>query len=254
MQIRGYETDPLTPGERLLEHPGFWAAYLHGLCETQDEDIPEPEAFGIDPADFEEACLRLYDAEAWPVFRIPFGDGHEVVVLCRNLDDDMGLELFVRHPEWDRVGELATLDGHQAGPGLAWRELVHIAAKAGMEAENGVGAPEARLLLLLPSLGDADLPGEAKETVTAALTAVGMPEDLAPDIARRLLVDHPMWEPATWEEPGEGSAARILQCDEPMSPRHGIQLAQGITEEQSGRLARALGSRTGSGTETGKTG
>ncbi|MCM2416604.1 hypothetical protein [Streptomyces sp. RKAG293] len=33
----------------------------------------------------------------------------------------------------------------------------------------------------------------------------------------------------------------ILYCDEPGSPRCGIRLAQGITRDQSNRLAQALG-------------
>ena len=37
------------------------------------------------------------------------------------------------------------------------------------------------------------------------------------------------------------AAAGILECNLSPSPRHGIRLAQGITREQSDRLARALG-------------
>ncbi|GGZ49784.1 hypothetical protein GCM10010387_50080 [Streptomyces inusitatus] len=70
----------------------------------------------------------------------------------------------------------------------------------------------------------------------------------APRLAQALLRDHPLWEPASWETPAASplSGSRvpfpgILHCDEPGSPRFGIHLAQGITRDQSDRLARALG-------------
>ncbi|WP_229869333.1 hypothetical protein [Streptomyces inusitatus] len=159
MLIDGFEKAPLVAGEELLVLPGFWAAYLLWLCRTGEED-PEPEWFGADEADTDAAYEALNDEGRWPVFRIPFSDGHTAVVLACNHADDAGTEYFVSHPAWDRNGYLATIDGHQAGPGLSWRELTHIANTPDPHAP-GVQAPYARLLLLLPALGDADLPGEA---------------------------------------------------------------------------------------------
>lgn len=136
MLIKGYDEEPLAFREDLLDAPGFWAAYLGWLCQTENDEIPDPYFFGIDPADFEEAYADLHGYESWPVFRIPFGSGHEVVVFFRNFEEDEGLELLVRHPEWDRHGFLATLDGHQAGPGLSWRELVYIAGHPDADGEG----------------------------------------------------------------------------------------------------------------------
>jgi len=126
--IDGFEDAPLVAGEELLSLPGFWAAYLMWLCETE-EDEPDPAWFGVDEADVDAAYEALADAERWPVFRIPFGEDHTAVVLARNLADDAGTEYLVTHPSWGRLGHLATLDGHQAGPGLSWRELIHIAVR-----------------------------------------------------------------------------------------------------------------------------
>ncbi|MFI9569104.1 hypothetical protein [Streptomyces rishiriensis] len=39
---RGFEDDPLVAGEELRELPGFWAAQLMWLSETQEHDaVPE---------------------------------------------------------------------------------------------------------------------------------------------------------------------------------------------------------------------
>ncbi|MFD9407043.1 hypothetical protein ACFWBN_08440 [Streptomyces sp. NPDC059989] len=82
----------------------------------------------------------------------------------------------------------------------------------------------------------------------SALTQAGVAAGEVPRLARALLLDHPLWEPAAWAMPApsplSGSRAHfpgILHCDEPGSPRCGIHLAQGITRDHSDRLARALG-------------
>lgn len=250
--LRGYENDPLVAGEGLLERPGFWAAYLLWMCETDDVDAEAAvEWFGADRADVDATYEELSDPAAWPVLRVPFGGGHTAVVLCRNFPEDDGTDYFVTHPEWDRLGHLATLDGHQAGPGLSWRELRHIAAMSDPEAP-GTHDPDARLLLLLPTLGDEDLPGSAWGAVSAALSRVGAAEGDADRLAAALLDEHPLWDRATWLLPAPSplSGAKdpypgILQCDEPMSPRCGLRLAQGITRRQSDNLARALGTWPG---------
>lgn len=152
MLIKGFENAPLTEGEDLLALPGFWAAYLMWLSRTEEYD-PVPEWFGVDGADVDAACDALSDEDRWPVFRIPFAGDHTAVVLGYNLPDDPGTEYFITHPEWGRHGHLATVGGHQAGPGLSWRELTHIARTPDLNAP-GVHAEYARLLLLLPALGD----------------------------------------------------------------------------------------------------
>ncbi|MEV8535826.1 hypothetical protein [Streptomyces sp. NPDC051211] len=246
MLIKGFENAPIVAGEELLALPGFWAAYLMWLSQTEEHDA-SLYPFGIDGADADAACDALGDEDHWPVFRIPFDDGHTALVLGRNFPDDPETEYFITHPEWGRHGHLATVSGHQAGPGLSWQELHHIARTPDLNAP-GVHAEYARLLLLLPALGDQDLPEDAATVVGGALTQAGAPAALAPHLAAALLADHPLWEPAEWTLPATSplSASQepflgILHCDGYMSPRCGTRLAQGITRDQSNRLAHALG-------------
>ncbi|WP_406260076.1 hypothetical protein OH779_01885 [Actinacidiphila glaucinigra] len=244
MLIEGFAKAPVVAGEELLALPGFWAAYLLWLSQTEEYD-PSLSWFDIDGADADAAYEALSDENRWPVFRIPFAEGHTVIVLGINIPDDPGTEYIITHPEWGRNGHLATLGGHHAGPGLSWRELHHIARTPDRDVP-GVHDEHVRLLLLLPALGDQDMPEDAAELASEALTHVGIPDSQG--LAEALLTDHPLWEAAQWtplarsplsgsQEPFHG----ILQCDDPMSPRCGIPLAQGITREQSNRLAHALG-------------
>ncbi|MER6154011.1 hypothetical protein ABT147_00455 [Streptomyces sp. NPDC001868] len=251
MLIKGFENAPVVMGEELLSLPGFWAAYLMWLSQTEEYD-PVPTWFGVDGADADAACDALGDEDRWPVFRIPFADGHTAVVLGCNIPDDPGTQYFITHPEWTRHGFLAGVDGHQAGPGLSWRELHHIARTPDLNAP-GIHAAYARLLLLLPALGDQDLPEEAPGILGDALAQAGVPATLAPHLAAALLADHPLWEPAQWTLPAASPLSGsqepfhgILHCDGSMSPRCGTHLAQGITREQSDRLAHALGTWTAS--------
>ncbi|WP_187283364.1 hypothetical protein [Streptomyces sp. t39] len=253
MLIEGHDPesdDPLVAGEDLLALPGFWLCHLGFLGPSGTR----PETFGTDAADADAAFETVMDEERWPVLRIPFGGGHTAVVLYRNFEDDAGVEFFVTHPEWGgRRGHLATIDGHQAGPGLAWRELHHIARTPDPSAP-GVQDPHTRLLLLLPALGDADLPGDAGAEVAAALTAIGAPSDEAPALASALLAHHPFWSPAAWTFPsasplsGAGDPYEgVLCCDGPLSPRNGLRIAQGISRAQHERLAMAMGTWPSSG-------
>ncbi|MEU7090873.1 hypothetical protein [Kitasatospora aureofaciens] len=124
--ITGHETDPLIPGEDLLALPGFWAAYLMWLAEGEDFE-PEPELFGVDGADADAAYTRLSDPAAWPILRLPMQHGHSILIVHRNFTEDSGIDYYVVHPDWDQPRSLASIEGHFAGPGLAWRELDHIA-------------------------------------------------------------------------------------------------------------------------------
>ncbi|MEU9010029.1 hypothetical protein AB0D12_09605 [Streptomyces sp. NPDC048479] len=59
-------------------------------------------------------------------------------------------------------------------PGLSWRELTAIAAAVPDGAE-GLTHPAERLLMLLPMLGDIDMPHDAAAVVAQALTDCGIP-------------------------------------------------------------------------------
>ncbi|MEV7282286.1 hypothetical protein [Streptomyces sp. NPDC093111] len=93
-----------------------------------------------------------------------------------------------------------------------------------------------------------DLPPEALGLVADALVDAGVADEDSPGLARALLEDHPLWDPVEWSLPGasplsggEEPFPALLCCDDPHSPRCGTRLAQGITREQTARLARALG-------------
>lgn len=158
--IKGYDHGPLTAGEPLADRPGFWANHLLGWCRAgPDGERPEPEWFGDDGADTDALAEVLYDERAWPVLRVPFGDGHRAVAAFRNFADDPGLDFLLTHPGWVRAETLLSYDGDRCGPGLRWRQLVHVADAVpdrGPDSgpEGGLYGPAARLLLLLPVLTD----------------------------------------------------------------------------------------------------
>ncbi|MFB7666461.1 hypothetical protein ACFC1R_21325 [Kitasatospora sp. NPDC056138] len=262
--------DPPLPEEGLLSRPAFWAAYLVRMWAL---DAPDghlvSQWFGTDTTGA-DAAWELYLNDVCR-FRMPFGDGHSAWVTSCELPTDWGTEYSVSHPDWDRPAHLAHITRYaapragthedQQGPGLSWRELRHIADTPD-PAAPGVHDPHARLLLLLPALGDATVPARAAEVIGAALVSAGVPAAEAVRAARFLL-DRPIWEAAHWTVParpapgrwrrrrprrpraaaqgGERRAAGILQCDAPASPRFGAPVARGITREQGDRLARALG-------------
>jgi hypothetical protein len=85
---------------------------------------------------------------------------------------------------------LAALEVHHTGPGLSWPELVFAANFSG--APFGVVDPEARLLLLLPALGDAELPEAATGMLAGALASRGTGSG-AVDLAEALLADPELW-------------------------------------------------------------
>jgi hypothetical protein len=91
---------------------------------------------------------------------------------------------------------LAVDDGHFMGPGLSWRELV---AVAGQSVSDGVADPDARLLLLFPMLGDADVPEEAAVRLASALSTLTVVEEPA-ELAVLLLRHQGQWEAANWSQ------------------------------------------------------
>ncbi|WP_405926190.1 hypothetical protein [Streptomyces sp. NBC_00035] len=251
----------IASAEELLGLAGFWPAYF---LPGWDGFIEEPGLFGADEADVDAATEALYSArEVWPAYRIPLAGGHLLWIVHRNFPDDPGTDYLITHPDWDRDVPLASLEGHFSGPGLSWPELVAVADSAPARAE-GVRDPALRLLLLLPAFGDADVPvAEAVSRISGALTAVGVPESAAPEVAERLL-DHPFWDGPTWVTQGESplsggttGASPLAVCDGRYSPRvlppalggmpaHARALADALAGSGSGTdESRADGSGTG---------
>lgn len=202
-----YSSAPVVDGLPLLGEPGFWAAHLVDLCDDES-----PEAFGADAGDAGAVLERLHDRSAWPVFTVPLGDGFSIVVHYNNGEEHASTDYFLVHPgSPDAV--LASTDQDRTGPGLCWPELAAILpAPAGAV---GVTDPHARLLLLLPALGDSAPPAEAVDAVVEALIAQGAPDECEP-LARRLLGGHPLWGARPWSFDAD---ERSWICDGEHSPR-----------------------------------
>ncbi|GAA2747022.1 hypothetical protein GCM10010440_41160 [Kitasatospora cinereorecta] len=240
--IKGYDYGPLVAGERLLERAGFWSNHLLATCRfTSGEARPEPEWFGDDGADTDALADVLLDDQAWPTFRIPFQGGHSAVLVYRNLIGDYGIDYLLTQPDWPRTEDLSGFDGAWYGPGLSWRDIVHIAETPDLTAP-GVHDTAARLLLLLPLLADDGLPPEARTRVNAALTAIGAPEDSAQDTADHLLRNS---RPSARRRGGADSplSGGSHQHTEPESDESAVLWALNLTRTQSDALADALGSR-----------
>ncbi|MFH8487901.1 hypothetical protein [Streptomyces longisporoflavus] len=225
---------PVTGGLPLLDEPGFWAAHLADLSDG----IPA-EAFGVDAADAGEALERLHDRAAWPVFTVPLAGDFAIVVHYNSGEEFTTTDYFLTHRDWpdSRAIVLASDDQDRIGPGLCWPELaalLPVPAKAA-----GVTDPHARLLLLLPVLGDADAPTEAVEAVAEALVAQGAPPDCEA-LAAQLLEGHPMWGAETWTYDAD---ERSWICDGEHSPRQ-EPLGERLPVVQRSALGAALGGRS----------
>ncbi|WP_194235745.1 hypothetical protein [Streptomyces sp. CB01881] len=242
MLIKGYDYGPLVAGEWLLGRAGFWSNHLLAVCRfTSGESPPAPEWFGDDGADTDALSEVLLGDQAWPAFRIPFQGGHSAVVVYRNLIGDFGIDYVLTQPDWPRAEDLSSFDGDWYGPGLSWRDIVHIAETPDVTAP-GVHDTAARLLLLVPLLADDELPPEAPARVNAALTAIGAPEDSAQDTADHLLRNRrpAAGRRADADSPLSGGGRRHT---EPASDESAALWALDLTRSQNDALADALGSR-----------
>ncbi|MGW2554238.1 hypothetical protein [Streptomyces sp. NPDC001635] len=222
MLIEGYNGGPLVAGDPLVDRPGFWSNHLWGPC-CRDAGA-EPEWFGDDGADVDAMSDLLMDPERWPVFRMPVEGGYEAVVVYRNLVGDYGVDYLFTHPSWSGARQIAGWDGDLHGDTLTWRDLIRIVDSPSSAAE-GIEDPAARLLLLLPLLTEHAPSDGAAATLTAALVAVGVSQDIAPTTAQHLL-EHSagsVWHESTWGSPFSGSSG-------PPGPAVGGVLARlGIT-------------------------
>ncbi|MBR7827911.1 hypothetical protein KDK95_16460 [Actinospica sp. MGRD01-02] len=137
------------------------------------------------------------------VFSLPLPRSHRLYIVYRTSPEDHGVDYLLHHPGWDHAETLASDDGHFAGPGLSWREL-EAAASNGLP--GGTTAdPHARLLLLLPALGDQDVDRTAVHIVTRALTYRTHMRD--PERAAALLMDgQGPAGPARWSTADDGAA------------------------------------------------
>lgn len=132
----------------------------------------------------------------------PLAGGRRLHVVYRTFEDDPGTDYLVHHPDWDRAELLAMNEGHFMGPALSWPELL-TAADNGLPGGSTTD-PDARLLLLLPALGDDDAPDDhAVERLASALRALVGVE--APEaLATALMENQGAPGPATWSTRGGG--------------------------------------------------
>ncbi|BCJ67616.1 hypothetical protein [Polymorphospora rubra] len=123
------------------------------------------------------------------------GGGHLAHLVWRNFPDDSGWDYLITLPDADEPVSVAALEGHFRGPALSWRELVTVAGGAG-------SAPDAarRLLVLLPAIGDAHLPGDATEVVAAALAGLGCQRRQAEIADELLAASERFWGAAEWDD------------------------------------------------------
>ncbi|MEU6681342.1 hypothetical protein [Streptomyces sp. NPDC046925] len=226
-----YASAPVVDGLHLLDVPGFWAAHLADLSEG----FPT-EAFGVDAADAGAALERLHDQSAWPVFTVPLAGGFVILLHYNSGEEFTTTDYFLMHRDWSASRALVLTSGDQdrIGPGLCWPELAAL-LDAPAEAA-GVTDPHARLLLLLPVLGDADAPLAAVDAVVEALVAQGAPPD-CDGLAAQLLKGHPMWGAETWTYDTD---ERSWICDGEHSPRQ-EPLGERLPEVQRAALETVLG-------------
>ncbi|MFJ8098307.1 hypothetical protein [Streptomyces griseofuscus] len=207
MLIEGYDDGPLAAGEPLLARPGFWSNYLLEICAGgTGGERPVPEWFGDDGADTEAMSETLMDPEWWPAFRVPASAGPGVVVVYRNLVGDYGIDFLLVPEGQSGVQRTAGWEGALSGTGLTWQDLVGV-ADSPAPATDAVNDSAARLLLVLPLLSDSDIPEGATARVSAALTAVGAPQNTACKTAEYLLgrLTSRPWHDPTWASPLSGS-------------------------------------------------
>ncbi|MFJ8072694.1 hypothetical protein ACIQ7Q_01810 [Streptomyces sp. NPDC096176] len=198
-RIAGYDGGPLTHRPELLDERLFWLGHLSSCAHDEEA---EELLFGPDLDAAGDFHRTLHERADWPVFTVPLTVGHRVHVVYRTFEDDPGIDFLVHHPDWERAELLAVDDGHFMGPALSWPELT-AAADNGLPGGSTTD-PSARLLLLLPALGDDDLPDDAVERLRSALQAlVGVEDPEA--VAAALLDGQGAPGTATWTTTGDGA-------------------------------------------------
>ncbi|GAA2626338.1 hypothetical protein GCM10010411_74040 [Actinomadura fulvescens] len=201
VQIPGYDGGPFTHRPELLDEPLFWLGHLASCAHDEETD---ELLFGADYEAASDCQRRVWEPADWPVFTIPLATGARFHIVYRTLKADPGIDYLLHHPSWEQAELLAQDDGHFMGPALSWPEL--LAAADNSPSGGSISDPHARLLLLLPSFGDAAVPNSepsAVERPTKALrdrTRVKEPRKLA--VA--LLGGQGQWGPAPWTTTSTG--------------------------------------------------
>jgi hypothetical protein len=199
VRIPGYDGGPFTDHRGLLDEHVFWLSHLASCAH--DEEAAEA-LFGPDWEATTEFYRRLHEAADWPLFTVPLRAGHRLHVVYRTFADDPGTDYLLYHPVWEQAEVLARDEGHFMGPALSWTELA-AAAQSGMPGGSS-DDPDARVLLLLPALGDEDLPDTAASVLAAALAARTMVDD-PHHLADLLLAEQGQHGTARWTTGPDGT-------------------------------------------------
>jgi hypothetical protein len=168
----------------------FWPAFLLTVGGSRTAAT----AFDVDPADVEEYAEELHHPDSWPFLTVQLAGEHRLHLLFRNFEGDSGWDYLLQPAGSDSVVTLAALEGGFQGPGLAWPELLVAAAQV-----DSARTPAERLLLLLPAVGDVDLPSDAEELVATAFTEIGGSREYRHTLAGELLAaSRRFWGAPTW--------------------------------------------------------
>ncbi|MEU8496269.1 hypothetical protein AB0C86_06010 [Streptomyces lavendulae] len=228
------DTRPFAHRPELLREKPFWRGHLSACLR---DGIPRSWLGPHDPIAHRAFWRRLWAAGDRPVFTVPVADGLSLHVLYENAGEDAGVHYLISHPDWEHAEFLARDDGHRRGPGLSWPELIGAA-------DNGLPGgtttdPDTRLLLLLPALGDADLPAEAGRRLAACLRSrlgAAEPGRLAAAVLRRQgMAGRARWSTGaagvrvddgrySFRNPGNRDAlpdCRLAQVSAALTPRKG---------------------------------
>ena len=185
MSLRSYLSDfhppvdesVLTDATSWTEDELFWPAFLLSVGGS----ATAATAFGTDPADVEAYAKKLHHSGSWPFLVLQLASGHRLYVLVRNFEGDAGWDYLLQPQGTDTVITVAALEGHFQGPAFSWRDLVVVASQPDLTRSGAE-----RLLLLLPAMGDADLPDEAEQLIAASLTTVGIRQNYQRHVAHEL--------------------------------------------------------------------
>jgi hypothetical protein len=198
----GVTPEVLTDGGWLLERQEFWFGLVDGCAD--------PDLVIALVGDHHDTLLELDQAiresGRWPVLRIESENGDVAVVCWHGVDFEGGSDYLVLPTGSGRALRVASAEGHGEGPGLSWPEVNQLARR------GRLGTPAQRLMLLLPALGDADVPETAIEMVAQAVLEIS---DRADDAAMATEMARQLVDPdARWTRHGDA-----LICDDEYSPR-----------------------------------
>ncbi|MEO3926305.1 hypothetical protein ABGB07_20900 [Micromonosporaceae bacterium B7E4] len=214
MPLRGHLNDfrpPVDPSVLVdatpwLDDALLWPAFLLSVGGSQTAAM----VFDLDPADVEAYAEQMHRHDRWPVISLDLARGHRLHILFRNFEDDAGWDYLLQPAGSDEVITAAALEGGFHGPAFSWPELVRTSSHPDLKHSQAE-----RLLLLLPAMGDAEIPHGANQVVASALAAVGA-QRRQDEVALELLgASNRFWGPSAWTE-----QTGLPACLNHHSPRH----------------------------------